>query len=144
MALPSFAVTSDSDLETAVRDKASYGSNSDELPGSADSGQFQGVMQDAKRHLYMKTNSDEWYSEVAYGQALVALTALKAKEAVENINISSYGIGDENLRFTDANPESSQQIVAWSDELNEALEQSDLDFDGGGKPSFSNTSSYLG
>lgn len=144
MTLPDFAVTSDTELESAVRDKTSYSSTPDELPGDNNSGQMSGVIDDAKRILYSRTDSTDWYSDVSYGQALVALTAMKAKEAVENVNIEMYGIGDETLSFANADPDDSQQIVSWSSEVNTGIEKSDLDFDSGGSPSFSNTASYIG
>jgi hypothetical protein len=92
----------------------------------------------------MKTGSDGWYGDLPYGQALVAMTAMKAKEAVENINIQSYGIGDETLSFTNADPDESQQIQAWSSEVNEGLNRSDVQFDNEQDLGFSNTSSYIG
>lgn len=141
---PSFAITSDEDLESAVRDKTSYNDSTDELPGSNTSGQMSGIIEDAKRVLYMKTKSDEWYDDIAYGQALVALTAMKAKEAVENINIQSYGIGDEQLVFTSTDPDTSQQIRSWSGEVSSGIDNAEVDLGGAEKPSFSNTASYIG
>jgi hypothetical protein len=140
MALPDFAITDDTELETAVRDKTSYSDTSDEWPST----QADGNIDDAKRVLYMKTGSDKWYDDLAYGQALVAMTAMKAKAAIENINIQSYGIGDESLSFTNADPEDSQQIQSWSAEVNEALNQSDVAFEKEQDLQFSNTSSYIG
>lgn len=145
-----FAITSDEELLTAVRDKTSYSDTTDEWPGSYDSnnneltGQAGGNVDDAKRILYMKTGSDKWYSDLAYGQALVAMSAMKAKEAVENINISSYGIGDESLSFTNAGPEESQQIASWSKEVNEALAESGVEFEKSQDLPLGNTSSYIG
>lgn len=145
MALPSFAVTSDAELEDAARDKTSYDDTTDELPGSHDADtQMQGLIEDAKRVLYMKTGSDQWYSDVGYGQALVALTAMKMKEAVENVNIESYGIADESLSFHNADPEDSQQIQSWSSEVNEGLNESDVEFEKSQDLGLSNTSSYIG
>ena len=140
MALPSFAITDDTELESAVRDKTSYSDTSDEWPSS----QASGNIEDAKRVLYMRTGSDQWYTDVAYGQALVAMAAMKAKEAVENINIASYGIGDETLSFTNADPDSSQQIRSWSSEVNEGLNKSEVAFEKDPDLSFSNTASYIG
>jgi len=140
MALPSFAITDDTELESAVRDKTSYSDTSDEWPSS----QASGNIEDAKRILYVRTGSDQWYTDVAYGQALVAMAAMKAKEAVENINIASYGIGDETLSFTNADPDSSQQIRSWSSEVNEGLNKSDVAFENDPDLSFSNTASYIG
>ena len=143
MSLPDFAVTSDTELENAVRDKTSYDSTTQELPGSTDSGQMEGIIEDAKRILYTKTQSTDWYADVAYGQALVAMTAMKAKEAVENVNIESYGIGDETLAFHNADPEDSQQIRSWSSEVNEGLANADVAFEQS-DVTLTNTASYIG
>jgi len=143
MALPDFAVTTDEELESAVRDKTSYDPTPDELPGDHTSGQFSGVVDDAKRVLYTKTGSTDWYGDVAFGQALVAMTAMKAKEAVENVHIDSYGIGEENLSFRNADPEDSQQIRSWSSEVNEGLSKSDVEFESD-NVKFKNTASYIG
>ena len=140
MSLPPFAITDDADLEDAVRDKTSYDDNADEWPTT----QASGNIEDAKRSLYIKTGSDEWYQDVGYGHALVAMTALKAKEAVENINIDSYGIGNENLSFANADPDDSQQIRSWSSEVNEALDESEINFEKTQNLSLKNTSSYIG
>lgn len=140
MSLPPFAITDDSELEEAVRDKTSYSDSGDEWPTT----QAAGNIEDAKRILYIKTDSDNWYTDVAYGQSLVAMTAMKAKEAVENINIDSYGIGDESLSFSNADPDDSQQIRSWSSEINEGLNESKLNFDKRQDLQLRNTSSYIG
>lgn len=140
MTLPSFAITADDELATAVRDKTSYADSGDEWPAT----QASGNIEDAKRVLYMKTGSDRWYDDLAYGQALVALTAMKAKEAVENVNIESYGIGDESLSFSNADPDDSQQIQSWSDEVETGLNESDIDFAKTQQLTLRNTSSYIG
>lgn len=148
MALPDFAVTNDEELLAAVRDKTSYSDTGDEWPGSWDGSQVTdqagGNIDDAKRILYMRTGSDQWYTDVAYGQALVAMAAMKAKEAVENINIQSYGIGDETLSFTNADPDDSAQLQSWSSEVNEALDRSDVSFENTQQLTMKNTSSYIG
>jgi len=149
MAKP-FAVTNDEELLAAVRGKTSYADTTDQWPGSYDSqndeitDQAGENVDDAKRILYMRTGSDKWYDDLSYGQALVALAAMKAKEAVENVNIDSYGIGDESLSFHNADPEDSQQIRSWSDEVNEGLDESALSFDKEQDLSFRNTSAYIG
>jgi hypothetical protein len=140
MSLPDFAVTNDSELLFAVRDKTSYADNGDEWPGE----QAKGNLEDAKRILYVKTGSTEWYADVAYGQALVAMTAMKAKEAVENVNIESYGIGDESLTFHNADPEASQQIQSWASEVNQGLSKAEVQFEHEQDLQFRNTSGYIG
>jgi len=92
----------------------------------------------------MRGKSEGWYDDLFYGQALVALTSLKAKEAVENVNIQSYGIGDENLSFTNADPETSQQIQSWAYELRTGLQKSELEDVSDDDLPFNNTSSYIG
>jgi len=146
MSTQPFAITSDTELERAARDKTSYDDSPDELPGSVSTSdsQMAGIVRDAKRVLYMNYDSDRWYDDLAYGQALVALTAMKMKEAVENINIDRYGIGDESLSFTDADPDDSQQIRSWSSEISEGIREATLDEIGDDDLPFSNTSSYIG
>jgi len=138
--MKSFAIETDAELETAIRDKTSYNDSVDEWPTD----QADGNIEDAKRVLFIRTGSDKWYSDIAYGQALVAMGALKAKEAVENINIASYGIADESLSFSNADPDSSQQIQSWSSEINESLRQSDVNFEDEQDLQMRNTSGYIG
>lgn len=140
MSLPDFAVTNDNELLFAVRDKTSYADNGDEWPNE----QARGNLEDAKRILYMKTGSTDWYNDLSYGQALVAMTAMKAKEAVENVNIESYGIGDESLTFHNADPDDSQQIQSWGGEVNQGLSKAEVQFDHDQDLQFSNTTSYVG
>lgn len=144
MAPPKYAVTTDGELVEAVRAKTSYEDSPDELPGAANTGQLEHIIQDAKRYLYAKTGSDKWYTDTAYGQSLVALLALKMKEAVENINIERYGIGDETLSFSNADPEDSQQVVSWSSEMNEMLDKSGVQFPNKQDLNMRNTASYIG
>lgn len=140
MDLPPFAITDDAELETAVRDKTSYADTGDEWPTT----QASGNIEDAKRDLYMRTGSDRWFEDVAYGQALVAVTAMKAKEAVENINIDQYGIGDETISFSNADPDDSQQIRSWSAEADRALSEAEINFEKKTDLPLRNTSSYIG
>jgi len=135
-----FAITNDDELESAIRDKTSYSNSADEWPVS----QASGNINDAKRVLYIRTGSDKWYDDVAYGQALVAMGALKAKEAIENINIESYGIADESLSFSSDDPDDSQQIRSWASEINEALRKSDVAFEDEQDLQMTNTSGYIG
>jgi hypothetical protein len=144
MALPTHAVTTDSELEDAVRDITSYDATTDELPGTNSSGQMEGIIDAAKRELQIRTGSDKWYSDLAYGNALVAMTAMKAKEAVENVHISSYGIADETLSFRNADPDSSQQIQSWSRQVNQGLNKSSVSFPNQQDFGLRNTTSYIG
>lgn len=141
MTLPDFAITSDSELQAAVRDATSYDDNEDELPSS----QLEGLVDDAKREMYGRTGSQQWYSDVNYGQALKAWTQIIVKAAVENINIESYSIADESISLSNADPDDSQQIRLWMNQVSRALDQAeDAGFKRSQDLSFSNTSAYIG
>jgi len=141
MTLPDFALTTDSELKTAVRDATSYDDVEDELPST----QLDGLVEDAKREMYGRTGSQQWYADVNYGQALKAWTCITVKAAVENINIESYSIADESISLSNADPEDSQQIQLWMNQVSRALDDAEVDFDrGSSNVSFSNTSAYIG
>lgn len=140
MALPDFALTDDDELKTAVRDATSYDDGEDGVPES----QLDGLLDDAKRELYGKTGSEEWYDDVNYGQALKAWTCIVVKSAVENINIDSYNIANESISLSNADPDSSQQIQLWMNQATRALNQSDVAFDREQDLGLSNTTSYIG
>lgn len=138
--MPPYAIGDDSELKAAVRDATSYDNTPDELPAS----QLDGIVNDAKRDMHIKTGSDKWYDDMAYGQALKAHACILAKAAVENINIASYSIGDESVRLKNADPEDSQQIQNWAAQVSRSLSQSDVQFEDSQDLSLNNTSSYIG
>lgn len=140
MALPDFAIENESELKSAVRDTTSYGNTDDELP----SGQLDGLVDDAKREMYGRTGSTEWYDDVNYGQALKAWACIVVKAAVENINIQSYSIADEQISLSNADPDDSQQIRLWMTQVTRALNQSAVEFEREQDLGFSNTASYVG
>lgn len=140
MSLPNFALTSDPELKTAVRDATSYEDSGDELPDS----QLDGHLDDAKREMYGRTGSDEWYSDVNYGQALKSYTCIVAKAAVENINIVSYNIGDEQIALRNADPDDSQQIQLWAQQVSRSLDDSEVNFENEQNLGLSNTAGYIG
>lgn len=140
MTLPDFAIENDPELKSAVRDSTSYDSTDDELPP----GQLDGLLDDAKRKMYGKTGSDAWYDDVNYGQALKNWTCIVAKAAVENINIESYSIADETISLSNADPEDSQQIQLWMQEVSRALRDSEVNFENEQDLKFKNSSAYIG
>jgi len=135
-----FQLTTDDDLLTAVRDAVSYDDTPDELPQT----QLEGLLNDAKRDMYIKTGSKGWYDDVAYGQALKGWTQILSKAAVENINIASYSIADEEISLRNADPDSSQQIQLWMEQVNMALDKSELPFERYENLSLKNTTDYIG
>lgn len=135
-----FQLTDDTELKAAVRDATSYDDTQDQLPES----QLDGNVADAKRDMYIETGSSEWYSDLAYGQALKAWTQIVAKAAVENINIESFSIADEQISLSNASRDQSQQIQLWLSQASTALDKSDEDFPTYENLSLSNTASYVG
>lgn len=141
MSLPDFALENDSELKSAVRDATSYDDTEDELP----SAQLDGLVDDAKREMYGRTGSQQWYADVNYGQALKAWTCITVKSAVENINIESYSIADESISLSNADPKDSQQIQLWMNQVSRALNQAEnAGFTNEQDLGFSNTSAYIG
>jgi len=140
MAPQPFQLTTDSQLKEAVRDATSYDDTPDELPDS----QLSGVLEDAKRDLYVLTGSSEWYDDIAYGQALKAWTQVLAKSAVENIHIESYSIADETISLSNADPDASQQIQLWMKQVNQSLDKSEAEFPNYEQLTLRNTASYVG
>jgi len=110
------------------------------LPNS----QLGGLLDDSKRDLYVLTGSDEWYDDIAYGQALKAWTQVLAKSAVENIHIESYSIADETISLSNADPDASQQIQLWMKQVNQSLDKSEAEFPNYEQLTLRNTSSYVG
>jgi len=135
-----FQLTTDDELKTAVRDATSYDDTSDELPA----GQLDGVLNDAKRDMYIKTGSNEWYTDIAYGQALKSWTQILSKSAVENINIDSYSIADEEISLSNADPDDSQQIKWWFKQVSDSLDKSEVDFETYTDLGLQNTANYVG
>jgi len=140
MTLPDFALENDPELKDAVRDTTSYSETNDELPPA----QLDGLLDDAKREMYGRTGSQEWYTDVNYGQALKSWTCIISKAAIENINIDSYNIADETISLSNADPDDSQQIRVWMNQVSRSLRQSDVQFENSQDLSFSNTSAYIG
>lgn len=140
MPLPDFAITDDSELHDAVRGATSYGDNSDELPQS----QLESNVDDAKREMYGRTGSEEWYDDVNYGHALKAWTCIVAKAAVENINIESYSIANESITLENASPDDSSQIQLWMNQVSRALDDSDVEFEKKQRLGLKNTASFIG
>lgn len=140
MTLPDFAIENDSELKSAVRDATSYDNTEDELPST----QLDGLVDDAKREMYGRTGSEDWYGDVNYGQALKAWACIVVKSAVENINIESYSIADESITLSNANPDDSQQIQLWMNQVSRALNQAEVGFEHKQDLGLSNTSAYIG
>lgn len=129
---------SDDDLKSIVRGETSYDDTDDELPES----QLDTVIERAKGRMEMETGSTAWYSDKGLGFALGAYACMRAKSAVENVPLADYSIGDEDVSFADTDPETSQQLRQWADDVAAGVNYSDLDDPQG--LTLSNSTSYIG
>lgn len=130
--------TSDSELKTIVRDETSYEDTPDELPST----QLDTIVEQAKAKLELTTGTDQWYSDDGLGFALAAYAKMRAKSAVENVPLGSYTLGDEQVTFDTDDPEDSQQLQQWAEDVNDGLNASDLDSSQG--LTMQNSSGYIG
>jgi hypothetical protein len=130
--------TTDSELVQIVRGETGYEDTEDELP-QAD---MDVVVGQSKARVELSTGSTQYYSDDGLGFALAAYTKMRAKAAVENVSLASYTIGDEQVSFKDADPETNQQLQQWAEDVRVGLDSTDVDEDTGLKPR--NTSGYIG
>lgn len=130
--------TSDNDVKSAVRAETQYEDNEDELPEV----DLTLLIERAKHRVSLETGSTDWYTDSGMGMVLIAYTCMRAKAAVENAAIVSYSLGDESVQLRNADPETSQQIQQWADDVRVGLEASSVDASQRLKPR--NSSSYIG
>jgi hypothetical protein len=130
--------TSDSELQTAVRDETSYDNTEDELPQT----QLDTIIERAKGRMELETGSSAWYSDDGLGYALVAYTCMRAKAAVENVPLSSYSLGDEQVSFDTSDATDSQQMEQWAEDVRVGLDASDKDEQTG--PRLADSAGYVG
>lgn len=128
----------DTELVQIVRGETGYEDTEDELPQS----DMDVVVGQSKARLELRTGSDAYYSDDGLGFALAAYTKMRAKAAVENVSLASYTIGDEQVSFKEADPETNQQLQQWAEDVRVGLDSTDVDSDSGLKPR--NTSGYIG
>lgn len=128
----------DNELKTIVRDETSYDNTEDELPDT----QLDTIVERAKGKVELTTGSSAWYSDDGLGYALAAYACMRAKSAVENVPLSGYSLGDERVSFSSDDPDASQQLNQWAQDVKDGLEASDADESVGPKPT--NTSGYIG
>jgi hypothetical protein len=88
------------------------------------------LIERSKAKLELETGVSSWFSNDGIGFALVAYTCMRAKAAVENISMSSYEIGAEQVDFHHADPEDNMQMQQWADDVNTGLDATDVDDSG--------------
>jgi hypothetical protein len=131
-------VTSDNDVYDRVYALTNYADTQEELPQT----QLSVLLDVAKNRMENDTQTDKWYVEQPLGDALVAYTCIRAKAAIENFAISGYTMGDEQIQTRNADPDDSQQIQLWADDIQAALNSSSIDSSTSQK--VRNTSGYIG
>lgn len=136
--MASYSITGDADLKTKVRGLTLYEDTADELDATTLSTQID----IAKLRVKNKTDSDSWYSDDGLGQVLLGVTAILAKNAMENYSVSSWSIGDQVIDVNGAGDRDQSQFEDWNDMVLEGLQATNVTIDTG--PSPSNTSSYIG
>lgn len=130
--------TSDSELERIVRGETGYADHEDELPPQ----DMEIIIGQSKAKVELKTGSDKYYSNDGLGFALSAYAKMRAKASMENVSMASYTFGDEQVSFSDADPETNQQLRQWAEDVRIGLDSTDIDTDPSAKPR--NTSGYIG
>lgn len=131
-------ITSDEELKDRVRADTQYDDNPDELPEST----LDVIIETAKLRVKLKAGTDEWYEDDGLGLVLHAYTCMRAKVAVENVNIEEYQLGNQRVRTRNADPETSQQMQQWADDIVVGLQGSDRY--NPQRPALQNSSSYIG
>lgn len=115
----SWDITTDGELETAVRHETGYEvSDMDDLRLSS-------AIDRAKQRLYLETGSQDWYSDSGLGLALFGYACMRAKSSIENIPLDSYSLGDEDVSFDVDDPEDSLQLQQWAEDVRTGLTSSD-------------------
>lgn len=136
----SFDITTDEELTARVRSETSYENTPDELPQA----QLDEIIEGAKHKTFLETGQDTWFSDSGLGFALAAYVKMRAKASVENFAIQNYNLGDQQVTTRNADPDDSQQIQQWADDVATGLENSSDVTSTGGDPTISNTAGYIG
>lgn len=136
--------SNDTELKQAVRGETDYADSPDELPDtSTGSGtSMSKVIERAKARVQLETGSSAWYSDNGIGHALVAYASMRAKAAVENAAIVGYSLGDQEVTLRNADPETSQQIQQWAEDVKVGLDASSSDTSQ--RPRMRNSTAYIG
>lgn len=111
-------ITSDSDLQTAVRHETGYEES------DLDADRLSSILDRAKHRLYLRADSSGWYNDSGLGLALFGYSCIRAKASVENIPLDSYNLLDEDVSFDTDDPDDSIQLQQWHQDVQEGLSNS--------------------
>lgn len=128
----------DDDVKTIVRAETGYEDTVDELVET----DLDTLVERAKGRVELRTGADTWYSDDGLGFALGAYACMRAKAAMENVSLSSYRFGQEEVSFTTSDADTNQQLQQWAEDVRVGLDASAVDDTSSPQPT--NTSGYVG
>lgn len=131
-------IDDESELLDRVRAATGYEDSPEELPAT----QLSSIFDTAKLHVSLKTGADDFFNDDGLALVLFAYTCMRAKAAVENIPLSSYTLGDEQLSFESSDPDGSQQLQQWAEDVAVGMAALDSGTKDARVPT--NTSQYVG
>jgi len=144
--MASYDITTDDELTTRVRALSQYADDPQELP----SGELSTLVADAKREIHLRTDSNKWYDDASgtlqdrgLTQALLGLTLVKAKNAVENYSVSAWDVLGQTINVTGVADTDASQFEKWIGMMDEGLAKSSQT-DEGDIPTNINSTSYIG
>lgn len=117
--MASYDITSDNELETAVRAETLYDDVDDELP-SSDLGQ---IVDNTKMLVHAKTGSDQWYNDRGLGLVLFGLVCARAKAAVENLPIQRLSLDPVSIEARSSSGDSIQ-LTQYEQYVSEGMSSS--------------------
>jgi len=140
VSLPSYAPTSDAAVIERVRAETGYADTPDELPQAT----AQTLVQDAKMRLNAAVQSrleaNTFYDDIGLVEALIGVTAIKAKAHVENVSVASWDFGDGRVETRTSDGE-SLQTAQYEQMVADGLANANV---GPRTRSITNTHDYIG
>jgi len=131
----------ESELKAVVRSATGYDDIDDELQAT----DLDSIVGQSEGRLILEADTTEQqvYNDDGLSFALAAYTKIRAKAAAENVGLSSYSLGAEDVSFESADPETSQQLQLWHEDARVGLDRSDEDT-ASGDLTIANSSGYIG
>ena len=131
----------ESELKAVVRSATGYDDIEDELQAT----DLDSIVGQSEGRLMLEADVTEstLYNDDGLSFALAAYTKIRAKAAAENVGLSSYSLGAEEVSFDTSDPETSQQLQLWHEDARVGLDRSDAD-DQTDDLTIANSSQYIG
>ena len=111
---------SDAELKTLIRGVTGY----DDLSSEFTDSDLDTQIQLAKMRLYNEYGTEAWYDDGGITQALLYLTAILSKCAIENYSTRRWDVGDQSFWSRDNAPDESAQFIEWTEAMNEGIDNS--------------------